>query len=92
MKKMESMTDLSAEELSKTHDIENLNALLAVYFKGILEGNSLFSVLKEAEDSGKQFLIKSARCRLEGSFMENKLPFKFTENGEGMLGVEMLGR
>lgn len=92
MKKMENTTELSAEELLKMHDIENLNALLAVYFKGVLKANNLFTVLKEAENSGKQFLIKSARVRLEGSFMEDKLPFKFTENGNGMLSVEMIKR
>ena len=79
-----------AEERCRTHEIENLNAMLAVYFKGVLDGASLYNVLKEAEGQGKQFLVKSARCRLEGSFMESKLPFKFRENGDGIVRVEML--
>jgi thioredoxin 1 len=88
--KLDKLDELSAEERSKMHDIENLNALLSVYFKGILDGNSLFTVLKEAEERGQQYLIKSARARLEGSFMESKLPFKFNENSEGILSVEMV--
>jgi thioredoxin 1 len=88
--KLNKVAELSAEERSKMHDIENLNALLSVYFKGVLDGDSVYTVLKEAEACGKQFLVKSARCRLEGSFMEGKLPFKFIENGEGVLSVEMV--
>jgi thioredoxin 1 len=88
--KLEKLDELSAEERSKMHDIENLNALLSVYFKGILDGNSLFTVLKEAEERGQQYLVKSARGRLEGSFMEGKLPFKFNENIEGILSVEIV--
>jgi len=88
--KLAKIAELSAEERSRMHDIENLNAMLAVYFKGVLDGESLFTVLKEAEELGKQFLIKSARGRLEGSFMEGKMPFKFVENSRGILSVEKI--
>ena len=88
--KLNKLDELTAEERSKVHDIENLNALLSVYFKGILDGNSLFAVLKEAEERGQQYLVRSARGRLEGSFMEPKLPFKFSENSSGTLSVEMI--
>lgn len=86
-------TDLEqpdAEERYRIHEIESQNAMLAVYFKGCLNGISLFNELKEAEVQGKQYLVKNARCRLEGSFMERKLPFKFCENGDGIVSVELL--
>jgi thioredoxin 1 len=88
--KLDKLDELSAEERSKMHDIENLNALLSVYFKGILDGNILFTVLKEAEERGQQHLVRSAKGRLEGSFMEAKLPFRFNENSEGILSVETI--
>jgi thioredoxin 1 len=74
------------------HELENMDALLSVYFKGILDGQVLFTILKQAEECGKQYLIKSSRERLEGSFMESKLPFKFNENRQGVLSIEMINK
>jgi len=84
--------EISSKEREMMHELENMDALLSVYFKGILDGQVLFTILKQAEECGKQYLIKSSRERLEGSFMESKLPFKFNENRQGVLSIEMINK
>ncbi len=87
-----SIGDISSEEREMIHELESIDALLAVYFKGMLDGQVLFTILKQAEECGKQYVIKSARDRLEGSFMEGKLPFKFNENSQGILSIQMINK
>lgn len=72
------------------HDSEHLNALLLTYFMGIIDGHALFHFLKEAEKEGKQNLIKNARSKLAGSFVEPPLPFVFRLNEQGSISIEMV--
>jgi hypothetical protein len=80
----------SSNDRSQDRDIENFNALLSLYYKGLIKYSSLFAVLKEAEEQGKQDLIRIARSKLEGVFVDTRRPFVFKEIGEGLLTVEMV--
>jgi thioredoxin 1 len=72
------------------HDIERLDALLLVYFKNLIDGNEVFSRLKEFEEQGNQPVLREARRKLEQSFLFASLPFKFIEGREGTVSVAML--
>lgn len=79
-------------ERERTRELENLSALMAVYFKGLCGTDHLFKVLKEAEERGKQYLLRDALEKLETSFMRHNLPFKFIENQDGNISVQLIMR
>jgi len=82
--------DISESERNRVRELQKLDALLVVYFKGLLKGEALFKALKEMELEGKQYLLKEAKSRLESSFMRSLLPFKFTQSVEGNLLIDLL--
>ena len=77
-------------ERELAHDIERLDALLLIYFKNLLDGKELFKTLKQFEEQDNQPVLREARNKLEQSFMESSLPFKFTGGKDGKIGVALL--
>jgi thioredoxin 1 len=88
--KLNKIGDPDGAERKLSHDIERLDALLLVYFKNLIDGNEVFSRLKEFEKQGNQPILREARRKLEQSFLFTSLPFKFIEGREGEVSVAML--
>jgi len=80
----------SAEEKAKFKELGELESLLALFFKGVLDSEGLYNRLKEYESQGKQFLLKEAQARLESSFRANELRIRFEEASAGTLSVRLL--
>ena len=80
----------SAEEKAKFKELGELESLLALFFKGVLNSEGLYNRLKEYESQGKQFLLKEAQARLESSFRANELRIRFEEASAGTLSVRLL--
>jgi thioredoxin 1 len=79
------------EEKARMKELDNLDSVLAQFFKGDLDSERLFERLKEYERQGKQFLLAEARARLKNSFKSRKLRIEFEELGDGQLSVHLLG-
>jgi thioredoxin 1 len=78
------------EEKARMKELDNLDSVLAQFFKGDLDSERLFERLKEYERQGKQFLLTEARARLKSSFKSRKLRIEFEELGDGRLSVHLL--
>jgi len=76
----------SPEEKEKREDSEELDSLLAEFYRNSLDSKGLFQRLKEYEDHDKQFLLKEAKIKLESSFKRKGLPIKFRERNDGKFG------
>jgi thioredoxin 1 len=87
--KLARIGEISSEEKEKIKDSQELDSLLSEFYKGLLDAESLYQVLKEYQDQGKQFLLREAQRKLKDSFKGKRLPIKF-EQDEGMLTVELL--
>jgi len=78
------------EEKARMKELDNLNSVLAEFFKGGLDSESLFERLKEYERQGKQFLLAEARERLNESFRSTKLRIRFEDVEDGQLSVRFV--
>ncbi len=88
--KLAATGELTPEEKARMKELDNLNSVLAEFFKGGLDSEGLFERLKEYERQGKQFLLAEARERLNESFRSTKLRIRFEVLEDGQLSVRFV--
>lgn len=80
----------SLEEKARMKEFDNLNTLLAAFFKCMLDSEGLYRRLKGYEDQGKLFSLREAQTKLSISFKEKGLPIKFRDTSDGRLIIEFV--
>jgi len=88
--KLAKLEEASSEEKERMGEREGLNSLLAEFYRGSLDAESLYQSLREYQEQGKQFLLEEAREKLAASFKSKGLLIKFEEKGDGTLNVKLL--
>ncbi|MDY6918488.1 MAG: thioredoxin [Chloroflexota bacterium] len=82
--------EASPEEKARMKELQDLDSLLARFFKDEVEADEFYERLKEYEGQGKQFLLHEAQARLKESFKEKDLRVRFEEADDGRLAVRLV--
>jgi len=88
--RLASLGELSQEEREKLGHSQELSSLLSSYFTGKLPVESLWKVLKEYKDEGKEYLIKEAQVNLANAVSLGADEQSLKMCREGILTLETL--
>jgi len=82
--------ELSAQEKQRMKDMEQLDVLVADYFKGDLSGDDFWQKLKEYKASGAADVLKSAQIKLIDTLRFGSNGEEIAKRREGVLAIESL--
>ena len=82
--------DLTAEEKRLMKDMEQLDVLVADYFKGNLSGDDFWQKLKEYKAKGSVDVLKAAQIKLIDTLRLGSNDEELAKRREGVLAIESL--
>jgi len=81
------ISELTQEEKEKMIDSEKVNSLLSEFYRGQIDSESLWKMLKE---EGKPSLLREAQMRLIDSLNFENTPAELQRKRDGILAIETL--
>lgn len=88
--KLASIGDLTPEEKARMKAAEQLNDILAAFYKGDLDADGLWQKLKPFKDEGKTTLLKDAQLQLIDSLALNSAGPELQKRKSGIVAIETL--
>ncbi len=88
--KLASIGDLTPEEKARMKAAEQLNGILAAFYKGDLDADGLWQKLKPFKDEGKVALLKEAQLQLIDSLTLNSVGPELQKRKSGIVAIETL--